>query len=182
MHIFLFFLFDSKITSCEKKHQARAVVILITLVFITSKKRTASKMSYLWRLGLWSQSLQNNHSIEDYDYNRSPHKNALFLKTATMITVLTMITALFLRIAIMIAVLIECIKYENCDHDRSPHKKYHVPKSYRIVPMFAIFFIRLRLWSQYSQKCFILEPLWDYDHNHSSNDRSPYKMFYFWVF
>jgi len=40
-----------------------------------------------------------------------------------------MIAALFLMIAIMITVLIKCIIYKECDHNRSPHKNCHVFES-----------------------------------------------------
>ena len=60
--------------------------------------------------------------FEDYDYDISPHK---------------MITTLFLRTPIMIAILIKCIVYEDCDHcghDLSPHKNIIFLRLYKLRP------------------------------------------------
>jgi len=57
---------------------------------------------------------------KDYDYNISPHK---------------MITTLLLRTPIMIAVLMKCIIYEDCDHcshDLSPHKNIMFLRLYKL--------------------------------------------------
>jgi len=42
------------------------------------KKTTASKMSYFLWLQIWPQCSQNDHNIEDCDYDHIPHKNILF--------------------------------------------------------------------------------------------------------
>ena len=96
-------------------------------------------MPYFLGLRLWSQSSQNDQSIEDCDYDRSHHK---------------MIASLFLRIAIMIAVLIKCTIYEDCDHDCSPHKKMSCFWVFIGLRSWLQFFLLgQRPWSQYSQKC-----------------------------
>ena len=104
-----------------------------------------------------SQSSQNDHSIEDYDYNHNSHKiiASLFLRIAIMIAVLIKCTiyevydydrsphknALFSRIVTMTAVLIKCTIYEDCDQDHSPHKNIMFLSLFRIAIMIAVLII-----------------------------------------
>jgi len=117
-----------------------------TAIMITVFKN----MSYIW-VFIRSQSSQNT----------------LFLRTATMITVLTsrgphkMIAVLLLRIAIMITVLIKFTIYEDRDHDRSPDILIAV------LTKMSYFWVFIRTatigvwsWSQYSQKYPIFESSW----------------------
>jgi len=71
-----------------------------------------------------------------------------------------MIACLFMRIAIMIAVLIKCTIYEDCDHDRNPHKTIMFFSLYMIVIMIAVLFIRTAIMIAIFTKCHIFEFLW----------------------
>ena len=111
-------------------------------------------MPYFRRLRLWSQPLQNDYSIEDCDYDHSPHKNTLFFRTAIMTAILTkwshpylwdphkMITVIIQRTAIMIAILTKYTIYEDCDHNSSPHKNIIFLSLYRITTLIIVLFIR----------------------------------------
>ena len=69
---------------------------------------------------------------EDYDDDRSPHKNVMSL---SLYRIVTMLTVLFVRTVTMIAVFTKNILYlslyEECDHDHNLKRE-------------------LRLWSQFS--------------------------------
>jgi len=96
------------------------------------------------------------------DYDHSPHKMTTVQRTATMITVLIKMLyfwglrwwsqpsshndrSLFLRIAIMIAILIKCTIYEDCDHDHNPHKNVIFLSLYMTAIMIVVLFYRIAI-------------------------------------
>ena len=71
-----------------------------------------------------------------------------------------MIADLFLRIAIMIAVLIKCTIYEDCDHDRSPNRNVMFMSLYMIAIMIAVLFIRIAtMIVVFTKECPIFESI-----------------------